>query len=145
MKTTIVAFCMCIGLMVVRAEAQGTPRIQFDKTVYDFGVTSGVQSVTGTFTFSNTGNGELQVDKPMPSCGCTVASVEPGYSKAGEKGELVFTLNMYNFVGRIAKTISVPSNDPTNTNVVLSLEVDNVLKYTLTPASWRWAMCDRER
>ena len=32
------------------------------------------------------------------------------------------------------KTISVPSNDPINTNVVLSLQVENILKYTFTPA-----------
>jgi hypothetical protein len=133
-NTKLAVLCVCIGFTVSRATAAGTPRIQFDKTVYDFGVTSGVQSVTGTFTFSNTGDGELKVDAPKPSCGCTVASVKPDTLKPGEQGELVFTLNMYNLGGHIEKTIGVPSNDPINTNLVLTVQVENKLKYVLTPA-----------
>ena len=75
------------------ARAEGTPKIQFDKTVYDFGVTALVESVTGTFTFQNAGDGVLQLQKPKPSCGCTVASVNPETLKPGEKGELVFTID----------------------------------------------------
>src|SRR5258708_3436159 len=60
------------------------PKIQFDKTVYDFGTTSLVDSVTGTFTFQNVGDGELKMGKPQPSCGCTVASVKPEVLKPGE-------------------------------------------------------------
>jgi hypothetical protein len=123
----------CLGPMLARAEE--APRIQFDTTVYDFGTTSGVQSVTGTFTFSNAGDGELSIGSPKPSCGCTVASVKPGKLKPGETGELVFTLNMYNHGGLISKTINVPSNDPATTNVVLTIQVDNQLTYVLTPTT----------
>jgi hypothetical protein len=91
--------------------------------------------VTGTFTFSNAGDGELKLDKPKPACGCTVASVKPDTLKPGERGELVFTLHLHNLGGHIEKTISVPSNDPVNTNVMLTLRVENKLKYVLTPPS----------
>ena len=37
------------------------PKIQFDKTVYDFGTTSLVDSVTGTFTYQNVGAAELKL------------------------------------------------------------------------------------
>jgi hypothetical protein len=135
MKTKFAALCLCIGLSGARAEAAGTPRIQFNKTVYDFGVTSGVQSVTGTFTFSNTGDAELSIENPKPSCGCTVASVKPDRLKPGESGELVFTLNMYNNAGLLTKTIAVPSNDPNGSNAVLTVQVDNKPKHLLTPTS----------
>src|ERR1043166_2107502 len=59
------------------AASQPAPKIQFDKTVYDFGNTSMVQQLTGTFTFENTGVGVLELKKPTTSCGCTVASVKP--------------------------------------------------------------------
>src|SRR5882724_5930019 len=74
--------------------AEGTPKIQFDRTSYDFGVTSLVESVTGTFTFQNAGDGVLELQKPKPSCGCTVTSVKPEKLQPGEKGELVFTIRL---------------------------------------------------
>src|ERR1700690_4584809 len=72
------------------APAGPAPKISFDKTVYDFGTTSMVQSLTGTFTFHNDGPGVLEVKKPTTSCGCTVAGVKPDSLKQGEKGELGF-------------------------------------------------------
>lgn len=118
------------GLMVVaeqtepQAVASGKPKIVFDKTVYDFGTTSMVQSLVGTFTFSNAGTGELKLEKPSVSCGCTVASVKPDVLKPGEKGELVFTLNVAGIRGHTEKLITVPSNDPDNPQVRLILKAD---------------------
>lgn len=106
------------------AAPAGKPKIVFDKTVYDFGTTSMVQSVVGTFTFSNAGTGELRVEKPSVSCGCTVASVKPNVLKPGEKGELVFTLNVAGVRGHTEKLITVPSNDPDNPQVRLTLKAD---------------------
>jgi hypothetical protein len=100
------------------------PKIQFDKTVYDFGPTSFVDSVTGTFTFQNTGTGDLKVGKPQPSCGCTVASVKPDLLKQGEKGELVFKVNIGAAHGPIEKHITVPSNDPQTPSISLSIKAD---------------------
>lgn len=105
------------------AASSGTPKIQFDKTVYDFGTTSQVTSVTGTFTFHNAGDGELKVQKPAPSCGCTVAGVKPDLLKPGEKGELVFTVNLGAAKGQMEKHINVPSNDPQSPNINLAIKV----------------------
>src|SRR2546422_5920632 len=52
------------------------PKIEFDRMVYDFGKTSLVDKVSGTFTFQNTGDEVLKVGEPKPSCGCTVAQIE---------------------------------------------------------------------
>jgi hypothetical protein len=103
----------------------GTPKIQFDKTVYDFGKTSQVTSVTGTFTFQNAGTAELKLQKPAPSCGCTVAKVIPESMtlKPGEKGELMFTVNLGAARGQLEKHINVPSNDPQSPNVNLAIKV----------------------
>jgi hypothetical protein len=100
------------------------PKIQFDKTVYDFGTTSLVDSVTGTFTYQNIGAAELKLSKPQPSCGCTVASVKPDVLKPGEKGELVFTVRVGGQRGELKKQIGVPSNDPQSPNVSLSIKID---------------------
>jgi hypothetical protein len=118
---------------VVRAEGTNNPaeaakspppKIRFDKTVYDFGPTSLVESVTGTFTFQNVGAGELKISKPQPSCGCTVAGVKPDVLKPGEKGELVFTVRVGGQRGQLEKRITVPSNDPQSPSVSLALKVE---------------------
>ena len=100
------------------------PKIQFDKIVYDFGSTSFVESVTGTFTFQNAGDGELKVGAPKPSCGCTVASVKPNDLKPGDKGELVFKVNIGASRGVLEKRITVPSNDPQSPNLMLAIKID---------------------
>jgi hypothetical protein len=110
-----------------------TGKIQFDKTVYDFGTTSQVDSVTGTFTFSNAGDGELKIQRAVPSCGCTVASVKPDLLKPGEKGELVFTVRLGSTKGHLEKHISVPSNDGQNPNVNLTIKADVVQLVEVTP------------
>src|SRR5579862_5326087 len=113
--------------------AAPAPKIQFDKTVYDFGSTSFVDSVMGTFTFSNTGQADLKVGKPQPSCGCTVASVKPEVLKPGEKGELVFKVNIGAAHGALEKHITVPSNDPQTPSISLSVKADVKQVIEVTP------------
>ena len=96
-----------------------SPKIQFDKTVYDFGTTSLVDSLTGTFTFHNAGTGKLKVANLRP-----VASVMPEVLKPGEKGEVVFKLNIGGDHGTIHKYISVPSNDPQTPALSLLIKVE---------------------
>jgi hypothetical protein len=120
------------------AEAAKAPpgpagKIQFANTVYNFGTTSQVDSVTGTFTFSNAGEGELKIQKAVPSCGCTVASVKPDVLKPGEKGELVFTLRLGGARGHLEKHITVPSNDPQSPSVNLTIKADVVQLVEATP------------
>jgi Protein of unknown function (DUF1573) len=108
-------------------------KLQFDKTVYDFGPTALVDSVTGTFTFQNTGAGDLKIEKPQPSCGCTVASVKPDSLKPGEKGELVFTVRVAGQRGQLEKHITVPSNDPQAGKVSLSIKIEMKQIIDVTP------------
>jgi hypothetical protein len=123
-------FIAVIGLgMGLTTSWAGAPKLQFDNLVYDFGTLTEAASVSGTFTFSNTGDAELQVQKPAPSCGCTVASVKPDKLGPGEKGQLVFTLNLPHTSGHIEKRIAVPSNDPKNPTQNLTIKAD--IKQTL--------------
>jgi Protein of unknown function (DUF1573) len=137
--------CGALAASVLRAEQTnapaepakpptgGTPKIQFDNTVYDFGTTTQVESVTGTFTFHNAGDGELKLQKPAPSCGCTVAGVKPDVLKPGEKGELSFTVRLSGVRGQVEKHITVPSNDPQSPSVNLSIKAAIQQIYEVNP------------
>jgi hypothetical protein len=135
MKRDLFVCLLAITSISTAALAEGVPTIQFDRALYDFGVTSLVEAVTGTFTFQNVGDGVLEVGKPKPSCGCTVAKISPETLKPGEKGELVFTVSLGTTGIRLAKEITVPSNDPQNPSVQLGITVESVSVFRAQPPS----------
>jgi len=122
-----------IGALCVAAQAEGTPKIQFDQTLYDFGKTSQVATVSGIFKFRNTGDGILKVEPPKPSCGCTVAELKPDTLPPGATGELAFTLNLGLYRANMEKHITVRSNDPLTPEVSLTIKVDYTPLYEINP------------
>jgi hypothetical protein len=113
--------------------AEGVPKIQFEKTVYDFGAVSQVPSVAGTFKFKNVGDAVLKLQPPKPSCGCTLAELKSDTLQPGESGELSFTMSLGLSKAHIEKHITVPSNDPQNPNFSLSIKVEYTPLYDLSP------------
>jgi hypothetical protein len=110
------------------------PKIEFDKMVYDFGSTSLVQSLAGTFTFSNKGDGPLELKQPTTSCGCTVAKLKSDKLAPGETGELSFTLSVAGMSrGRAEKHITVQSNDPQSPAVNLTVKAEIMPVFDYNP------------
>ncbi|MHB8523234.1 MAG: DUF1573 domain-containing protein [Limisphaerales bacterium] len=135
MKTTriLLAWALSMGAMGVAAQADGTPKIQFDQTLYDFGKTSQVATVSGVFKFKNAGDAILKLEPPKPSCGCTVAELKPDTLPPGATGELPFTLNLGPYRAIMEKHIAVRSNDPVTPEVSLTIKVDYTPLYDLNP------------
>lgn len=136
MKRTIFVLAAWAAVVCAAALAEGTPKIQFDKTEHDFGVVTEAGSVTGTFAFKNTGDAILKLDKPTTTCGCTVASVKPDILQPGEKGELTFTLTIPTYGGLLHKQIFVNSNDPQNPRFALSIKANHQPLYQVSPPTF---------
>jgi len=135
MKKALITTIVWAGAFCVSALAQGTPKIQFDQTVYDFGKTSQVTSVSGVFKFKNTGDAVLKLEQPKPSCGCTVAALKSDTLKPGEDGELSFTLNLGRSKASLQKHITVKSNDPTTPQLDLTVKADYTPLYDVSPTT----------
>lgn len=135
MKTTsaLLTGLLCFAALGATVRAQGTPKIQFDQTVFDFGKTSQVTTVSGVFKFKNAGDAVLKVGPPKPSCGCTVAEVKPDTLPPGAAGVLPFTLNLGFYRGHLEKHIAVHSNDPLTPEISLTIKVDYTPLYELAP------------
>jgi hypothetical protein len=131
--TTLLAGTLWMGAMCVAAQAEGAPKIQFDQTVYDFGKTSQVATVSGVFKYKNVGDGLLKIEPPKPTCGCTVAALKPDTLAPGASGELPFTLNLGLYRAIMEKRIAVKSNDPQTPEVALLIKVDYTPLYDLNP------------
>ena len=100
------------------AMTNGVPKIQFDKTIYDFGTTSLVQQLSGTFIISNAGSALLTISKPTTSCGCTVPSYPKTPIRAGETGTIKVAFNSNGKRGFQNKNILVVANTQPNTTVI---------------------------
>ncbi len=122
-----------VWALCLSGRAEDAPRLQFDQTVYDFGKTSQVTTVAGSFKFKNAGKAVLKMQKPQPSCGCTAAAVIPDTLPPGASGEIPFTLNLGFYRGHLEKHITVRSNDPTTPERSLTIRVDYTPMYELTP------------
>ena len=133
MKATFVASAIWMTVLSVTALAAGTPKLQFEQTVYDFGKTSQVENVSGTFKYKNVGDAVLKLEAPKPSCGCTIAGLKPDTLNPGETGELAFTFNLGRSRAVLEKRIAVRSNDPQNPEVSLSIKADYTPLYDITP------------
>ena len=107
----------------VQAKPDGKAKLKFEKTTYDFGTTSLVQTVNGTFTFENAGDSLLILSNVQAGCGCTIPQVKPANKQLqpGEKGEISFVLNLGASRGMIEKHITVKSNDPATPVLNLSI------------------------
>src|ERR1700678_4104930 len=103
MKTISMLCTVALALFAAggSARAQGTPKIQFDETTYDFGKTSQVTTVSGIFRFKNIGDAVLKMEAPKPSCGCTAAEVKPDTLPPGATGMIPFTLNLGFYRGNL--------------------------------------------
>lgn len=131
------AAAMAFAVWAARAEvpAAGTPGLQFEAPVLDFGKVALVESVSGTFKFKNAGDGVLKIAPPKPSCGCTIASLKPDTLQPGESGELAFTLNLGRSRANLEKHISVASNDPKAPEVSLTIRADYTPLYDVSPTA----------
>ena len=130
---TLLAEILWMGAICLSAQAEGTPRIQFDRMLYDFGKTSQVAIVSGIFQVKNVGDGLLKIAPPKPSCGCTLVELKPDTLPPGTTGELSFTLHLGQIKAQFDKKIVVPSNDPLSPEVSLTIKADYTPLYDVSP------------
>lgn len=135
LKQLIFGCAALAGALGASAFAAAAPKIQFEKTVLDFGTVSVVESVAGVFKYKNIGDALLKIDPPKASCGCTVTELRPDTLKPGESGELGFTLHLGRTRAEMAKHVTITSNDPMVPTVNLTIKVDYIPPYYLEPAA----------
>ena len=100
-----------MSVLCVCAFAQ--PKIQFDKTTYDFGkIKEEGGKVTGRFEFTNVGDSDLVLTNVRPGCGCTAANYSHDAVAPGQRGFIEATYNPYNRPGAFNKNIRVTTNEP---------------------------------
>ena len=98
------------------------PRIKFEKVVHDFGEVKRNSSNVCEFRFANVGDAVLKIERIISGCRCTVPELAKKEYAPGESGTLKVVYRASSRPGSATRRVSVPSNDKTKPNVVLTVK-----------------------
>ena len=98
------------------------PQAAFNESEFNFGTVLQGTPVVHSFTIINSGNAPLTIISVRPACGCTSATAANTQILPGAIGEVKVTFDTTGFDGAKEKTVSVTTNDPAQSNVVLTIK-----------------------
>ncbi|MFT3993158.1 MAG: DUF1573 domain-containing protein [Dysgonomonas sp.] len=108
----LLALVLSTGFVIAQ-NGNKAPKATFSKNVNDFGkIDENIGTATCEFTFKNTGNAPLIIQRVQTTCGCTT----PDYTKEpllpGKDGSIKVTYSTTGRVGVFDKKITVFTNVP---------------------------------
>ncbi|MFO8001162.1 MAG: DUF1573 domain-containing protein [Marinilabilia sp.] len=102
-------------------EMANAPEIEVDDRVFDFGGIKQGEKVSHAFKLSNTGKSDLVLRKIRASCGCTAIEPEETVIPPGESTKVVAEFDARGMSGRQNKSVTIYSNDPHKSKLLLRL------------------------
>jgi len=103
-------------------ELANAPIIEFvDGRTFDFGKMAQSSKVEHDFIFKNTGKDDLILRKIKSSCGCTAVSPKDKVIEPGKSSSIKAIFSSGTRKGRQNKSITVITNDPKNSRIVLRI------------------------
>jgi len=102
-------------------EMANAPAIEVDDRVFDFGEIKQGEKVSHAFELTNTGKSDLILRKIRASCGCTAIEPDETVIPPGESTRVVAEFNSRGISGKQNKSVSIYSNDPNRSRLLLRL------------------------
>jgi hypothetical protein len=109
-----------------------SPRITFDKAVYDFGEVGPNRKNTGQIKFTNTGEALLKITKVDECCG-VVTKLDKMEFQPGESGTLQVAWNSGPLPSTMRRNLTIHSNDRRSPATTLSIMAKVVLQIDWEP------------
>ena len=103
------------------------PVLEFNERNHDFGDIQQSQKAECDFIVTNQGKSNLIIRKVKASCGCTAVTPEKTILAKGESTKIHVEFDTRGKSGRQSKTITVITNDPKNSNVLLRIQSNVIL------------------
>lgn len=109
---------------IEQASNQPKTKIEFAEYEHDFGTINEGDQVEHVFTFTNTGDEPLILEKCKGSCGCTVPECPKKPLAPGESGEIPVVFNSKGKPNMQTKRVTVTGNtDPVQTILTIKAQV----------------------
>ncbi len=128
----VAALAFVSGIQAAEPAVTGTPKIEFETNLIDFGKIVSDAPMAGHFKFKNTGDAPLVIEGVAPSCECTEAKAIPEKLAPGESGIIKFTIKMEHALSA-QRHIIVRSNDPKTPSIELNAQFDYTPRYEADP------------
>jgi hypothetical protein len=107
-------------------QKSNAPAIKFENVNFNFGNLKRGETITHEYNFTNEGKSNLLIRKVMPSCGCTAVNTSDQVISPGNSGIIRANFNSTGYTGKQNKTITVITNDPVNSKIILWIRGDVV-------------------
>ncbi len=104
------------------AQKANAAKINVDNKIFDFGSIKQGELAKHTYYITNTGKSNLIIRKVKASCGCTAITPEKTVIEPGEKTSITAEFNSRGKSGRQNKSITVITNDPLASNILLRIQ-----------------------
>lgn len=127
--TSVILFASLLA-----GNAWAVPKLEVEQPSYDFGEIPQGETVRHIFSFTNSGDKPLHIEKVHSSCGCTAALVSTKTLAPGDRSEVQANFDSTRFRGEVSKTISLYSNDPKQPVVQLVVKGKVLETLSVTPA-----------
>ncbi len=114
-------------LLFIYSMAFAASKIVFKETIHNLGDIPMDSQREHIFSFKNTGNTDLTINRVRAGCSCTGTLLTKKVLKPGESGEIKVVLHTDRRLGEITKSIYVYSNDPLHKRIRLVI-LGNIVK-----------------
>lgn len=104
-----------------KVDEKKAPVFSVNEKMHDFGDIPQTDKVEYNFVVTNEGHDNLIIRKVKASCGCTAVTPAKTIIGKGESTEIHVAFDPRGKSGRQSKTITVITNDPKNSNVLLRI------------------------
>ena len=109
------------------------PKLTFENVIHNFGDITPKSRNRCKFKFTNTGKSELKIGKIKAACGCTVPKMNKKVFAPGETGFINVTYKAGGSSTKVSKTLTVPSNDPENPKIKLTIKANIISRIAHSP------------
>jgi len=128
-------FVLVAALLVApcSSAAETTPKIHLVAPEFDFGSVVEGEKVKHVFSVQNVGDAPLQIQRLVPSCGCTASTASSDHVDAGKSAEVTVEFDTAGFSGDKVKAVRLYTNDAERPVTMLSLRGNVTPIVTVTP------------
>jgi hypothetical protein len=133
-------FLKLSGVLALTAFAQSArAELKWEQTSVDLRPAFNDKQAVAHFKYENVGNTPIHFKSVHASCGCTTAQTQNEQVAPGQKGEITATFNIGGRTGTQVKTVTVQSDDPERSTIVLTLKavITPLLEFQPTLVYWQ--------
>src|SRR6476660_10215344 len=128
-----------MGILVLTALAQGArAELKWEQTAVELHPAFSDKQAVAHFKYENVGKIPVHFTSVKASCGCTTAQTQKDEVPPGEKGEITATFNIGGRTGTQVKTVTVQTDDPERSTIVLTLKAVITPLLEFQPALVYW-------